>query len=362
MRVGSANPAANFFTKLDAKARVAVRFCRLAVAWAQLQRSRKSRRSNEARRDIMTFSLLSLFKSNPPAATSEENEERDTKKFIVEKITASREKIALPSFVLEGGRSADGKVKPALLRFSRLRIQIRNLSEERCLTLVGKSVGVLVRLASIISAEVERVPAFLFPNSRVKTDWTKIWRAALAATLKQHREGQWVRIYLDGVCEFTEQNEQKFYDVMEGLACGAELLEENIQSAAAKAVNSLEAVPARYTGQTYLVVSRSGHLYRGAFTYRHDRHNQTLFAYAPMMIDERSIRMSRFVSFCADVVDALVLKPMVSGLKGLPDAERKAKLDQLLDAAEHQAGTLTRIVAFERGHRVQFRPERPTLD
>ena len=310
----------------------------------------------------MSFSLLSLFRSSQPASTSEPDDERDTQKFIVEKITVSREKLALPSFVLDGVRSADGKIKPALLRFSRLRIQIRSLSEERNLTVVGKSVSVLIRLAAMISGEVERVPAFLFPNSRVKTDWTKIWKAALSATLKQNREGQWIRIYLDGVLEFAENNDQAFYDVLEGSVCGGELLEENVQSAASKAVNSQEAVPARYTGQTYLVVSRSGNLYRGAFTNRHDRHNETLFAYAPMTIEERSIRMSRFVSFCADVVDALVVKPILAGLKALPDDQRKVKIDALLEAAEHQAGSLTRVVAFERGHRVIFRPERPMLD
>jgi len=310
----------------------------------------------------MTFSLLSLFKASQAARTSEAHEGRDARRFFVEKITVSREKIALPSFVLDGARSKDGKIKPALLRFSRLRIQIRNVSEEHHLTVVGKSASVLIRLAAIISEEVERVPAFLFPHSRVKTDWTKIWNAALAATLKQHREGQWVRIYLDGVGEFTEQSEQTFFDFIEGNAWGGELLEKEIKSAASKAVNSQEEVPARYTGHTYLVVSRSGHLYRGAFTDRHDGHSQTLFAYAPMMIEDRSVRMSRFVSFCADIVDALVLKPIVVELKALPDDERKLKLDMLLDAAEHQAGSLTRVVAFERGHRAQFRPERPALN
>jgi len=217
-------------------------------------------------------------------------------------------------------------------------------------------------MASLIAAEVERVPAFLFPNSRAKTDWAKIWQAALAAIFKHHCEGEWVRIYLDGLCEFTAGSEQTFYDTLESVAAGGELEEQKVQTAAAKAVSSHDSVPAKYTGQTYLVISQSGDLYRGAFTDRKNRHDQTLFAHAPVMIEERTLRLSRFVAFCADVVNALVMKPVVASLKALPDDERKAKLNILLDAVEHQAACLTRIVGFERSHRARFRPERPVLE
>ena len=312
----------------------------------------------------MIFSLFSLFRAGPSSAEArqEPNQEPDTR-FVIEKLVLSREKIALPSYVLSGTPDSSGKIKPALLKFTRLRIVVRNIAEEKQVSVIGQRAGTVLRLGAYIASEVEKVPAFLYPNGRATTDWVRLWKSALDATFKEHRDGQWIKIFVSGECVFSSSESYRYYDVMEGLAGGAELTSELVEAAAGNVVGQGNVVPAKYTGQTYLAIGRSGSNYRGAVLDRHDKHNRSLFAYAPMVNrTSHSLKLSRFSNFCADVLDALTIRTTIAGMQGLPTEQRETHSDFLLEAAEFQKKTLARIVGFERSQHVVFRPERPDFD
>lgn len=312
----------------------------------------------------MSFSLFSFFRSSAGSGESHRGPNRDYEsRFTVEKLVLSREKIALPSFVLSGVPDPAGKIKPALLRFTRLRIVIRSISEEKHVSVLGQRAGTVLRLGAYIASEVEKVPAFLYPNGRATTDWARLWQSALTATFKEYRDGQWIKIFVGGECVFSSSELYKYYDVMEGLAVGVELTPEIAEAAAGNTMGQGTAVPAKYTGQTYLAISRSGENYRGALMDRHDKHNRSLFAYAPVVSQEsRTLKLSRFTNFCADVLDALTIRTTIAGVQLLPETQREAHKEFLLDAAAFQKSTLTRIVGFERSQHVIFRPERPEFD
>ena len=97
----------------------------------------------------MTFSLFSLFRAGPSSAEAgkEPNQEPDSR-FVVEKLVLSREKIALPSYVLSGTPDSSGKITPALLRFTRLRIVVRNIAEEKQVSVLGQRAGTVLRLGA----------------------------------------------------------------------------------------------------------------------------------------------------------------------------------------------------------------------
>jgi len=315
----------------------------------------------------MNFSLLSLFKSSGGARGRRSPSERDSTdaQFSVGKIILSREKAAVPTYVLDGSRDPSGKVKPALVRFTRLRIVIRGVGEERHLSIAGQRTGTVLRLGAYIAKEIEKVPAFLYSNSRNPTDWAQLWKSALEATFKGYREGQWIQIYLDGILLFNAGAPLAICEALEAVAVGVDLTQELVEKASSNFVGDGAPVPARYTGQTFLAVSRSGENFRGALTDRHDNHIETLFAYAPIATEGKSsriLKLSRFTNFCADVLDGMTLRTHISGLAVLPESQREAHKQFLLDASYYQRELLGRIVAFERSQHVIFRPERPNFE
>lgn len=316
----------------------------------------------------MSFSLLSLFKYTfgPIVNGSASREKSATSpKYFVEKLILSREKVAVPTYVLDGRRDASEKVKPALVRFTRLRIVIPGIGDERHLSVAGQRTVTVLRLGACIAEEIEKAPAFLFPNSRRPTDWSQLWKSALEATFKEYRDGQWVQIYLDGILLFSSGAAPAYCQALEAVAVGLDLTQELIEKASHNVINDGSPVPARYTGQTFLVVSRSGDNYRGALTDRRDNHIQTLFAYAPMNAEgkpPRVLKLSRFAKFCANVLDGMTLRTHIHSVTSLPESQREAHKKFILDASYYLTELRGQIVAFERSQRVIFRPERPDFE
>lgn len=310
------------------------------------------------------MSLLSFFKNSFGSDPSRESAESiPPHRYRVEKLILSREKVALPSYVLDGQRDPSGKIRPTLVRFTRLRIVIRDQSEERHVSVLGQRASTVLRLGAFVTQEVERLPAFLFRTGPSKTDWPRLWNNALEAAFKEHRAGQWIAVFVDGEAAFSSGEVTKFNEAIGSVGVGVDLTAELIASAASKAVGDGGVVPLKYTGQTYVAISHSGNSYRGALIDRNAAHNRTLFAYAPIAsAKSRVLKTSRFALFCADIMDGIAMRSTIAGVRAMSESEQKAREEFLMDATTFQKNTLARIVGFERAQRVVFRPERPNFE
>ncbi|MCA0201694.1 MAG: hypothetical protein LCH56_12800, partial [Proteobacteria bacterium] len=151
----------------------------------------------------------------------------------------------------------------------------------------------------------------------------------------------------------------------EALAAGDDVTDAIISEAAANIIGALEDLVVEHDTQTAFVFSAFPTYLRAAILERRDRKtgSYAISAYHPS--PQRPVRLSHFISFCADMAEALTHKSFLDRVQELIATNTIGNAGitpALVQATRNRRRDLTQqIESFESANKVVYRPERPSL-
>ncbi len=268
-------------------------------------------------------------------------------------------------------RVIDGpKPTPVLeLRSNRLVVSVKWETRQQDFVVRGQSVPASLRMASLVIDSLVEDPMLFSPENLQDFDWEAKWLARRSTYERRYRANNWVSLFVDEK-EVYNSHPSTLVVMIEKLAVGAEFGSETIQSMVAELLGEgyTEAgeLNVSHDTQTALVFTPFKDYLRVAVLDRREHRTGSfaVSAYHPPKPME-PVSSSAFISFCADITEAVQLRNFQErvkyNLKNGRIAMTQELSGQVFAAATRKKNVLQFITAFEEAHKLMWRPDRPEL-
>lgn len=277
-------------------------------------------------------------------------------------LTLFREKSVVHSF---GELDEDGQrdIPVMTLRSNRITIPVKTKISTIMAIVRGQNIPGTMRMAAVVVEEVRRDPNIL--QDAGAFDWENMWRRKVSKYELDYNPENWVSLHIGGEQIFSSREENAAIQQVEALAAGDDVTDAIVSEAAANIIGALEDLVVEHDTQTAFVFSAFPAYLRAAILERRDRKtgSYAISAYHPS--PQRPVRLSHFISFCADMAEALTHKSFLDRVQELiaTNAIGNAGITPaLVQATRNRRRDLTQqIENFEGANKVVYRPERPSL-
>ena len=278
-------------------------------------------------------------------------------------ITLYREKSVI--HLAEELNSDDGgAVPPALImRSNRITIPVKTKLSTIMAVVRGQNIPGTMRMAAIVVDEVRRDSnVFQDPDA---VDWDSLWRRKTSKYENDYNRQNWVSVHVAGATIFAGGEERKGIAEVEALAVGGEVTEAIVNEAAANVLGALEDLMVEHDGQTALVFTPGAANHRAAILERRDRKTGAFSVSVQHPSPQSPVRLSHFISFCADMTEALTHKSFLDRVQELiaENALSGTNITPALTQAtrNRRRELIDQIENFEEVNKVAYRPERPNF-
>lgn len=277
----------------------------------------------------------------------------------IETITLFREKSTVHRFSGAGGSTND---EPALeIRSNRVTIPIKTRVENITVVVRGQNVPSTLRMTSLVIDEIRRDEGIL--HDAASHDWEAFWDRKVSNYEADYNPDNWVSIHIGGETVFATRQGKQTVDTIEAIALGAEITEDIILKTSGQILGNAEDLVVEHDSQTAFVFQPFSSYHRAAILQRRDRKagSFAISVYHPS--PQKPVRLSHFISFCADMMEALTLKSFLDRVQELIATNKIS--DSNITPAQVQATRNRRrdlieaIENFERANKLVYRPERP---
>ncbi|MGE3476667.1 MAG: hypothetical protein AB7H70_12755 [Rhodospirillaceae bacterium] len=277
-------------------------------------------------------------------------------------LTLFREKSVVHSF---GELDEEGQrdIPVMTLRSNRITIPVKTKISTIMAIVRGQNIPGTMRMAAVVVEEVRRDPNIL--QDAGSFDWENMWRRKVSKYELDYNPENWVSLHIGGEQIFSSREENAAIEQVEALAAGDDVTDAIVSEAAANIIGALEDLVVEHDTQTAFVFSAFPAYLRAAILERRDRKtgSYAISAYHPS--PQRPVRLSHFISFCADMAEALTHKSFLDRVQELiaTNAIGNAGITPaLVQATRNRRRDLTQqIENFEGANKVVYRPERPSL-
>jgi hypothetical protein len=277
-------------------------------------------------------------------------------------LTLFREKSVVHSF---GELDEEGQrdVPVMTLRSNRITIPVKTKISTIMAIVRGQNIPGTMRMAAVVVEEIRRDPNIL--QDARSFDWETMWRRKVSKYELDYNPENWVSLHIGGEQIFSSREENAAIEQVEALAAGDDVTDAIVSEAAANIIGALEDLVVEHDTQTAFVFSAFPTYLRAAILERRDRKtgSYAISAYHPS--PQRQVRLSHFISFCADMAEALTHKSFLDRVQELiaTNAIGNAGITPaLVQATRNRRRDLThQIENFEGANKVVYRPERPSL-
>ncbi|MCC6913481.1 MAG: hypothetical protein IT566_07240 [Rhodospirillaceae bacterium] len=249
------------------------------------------------------------------------------------------------------------------LRSNRITIPVKTKISTIMAIVRGQNIPGTMRMAAVVVEEVRRDPNIL--QDAGAFDWENMWRRKVSKYELDYNPENWVSLHIGGEQIFSSREENAAIQQVEALAAGDDVTDAIVSEAAANIIGALEDLVVEHDTQTAFVFSAFPAYLRAAILERRDRKtgSYAISAYHPS--PQRPVRLSHFISFCADMAEALTHKSFLDRVQELiaTNAIGNAGITPaLVQATRNRRRDLTQqIENFEGANKVVYRPERPSL-
>jgi hypothetical protein len=278
-------------------------------------------------------------------------------------ITLYREKSVVHQF---SGLSEDEGARdvPVLsLRSNRITIPVKTKLNTTMIVVRGQNIPGTMRMTSVVVDEIRRdAQALTDPGS---VDWETFWRRKVSKYENDYNPQNWVTLHFGGDMIYASGDGHEAIAQVELLAAGEDVTDSIIQEASGNVLGALEDLAVQHESQTAFVFTPGATYHRAAILERRDRKtgSYAMAVYHPA--PSRPVRLSHFISFCADMTEALTHKSFLDRVQELIAENALSKTN--ITPASVQATRMRRkeligqVESFEEVNKVVYRPERPNL-
>jgi hypothetical protein len=276
-------------------------------------------------------------------------------------ITLYREKSTVHRFAA----ADDGKGnEPALvIRSNRVTIPIKTRVENIMAVVRGQNVPSTLRMTSLVIDEFRRDEGLL--HDAASHDWEAFWARKVSNYEADYNPDNWVSIHLGGETVFTTRQGKDVTDTLEAVSGGAETTEDMVLKASSSFLGNSEELVVEHDTQTAFVFQPFTAYLRAAILERRDSKagSVAISVYHPS--PQKPVRLSHFISFCADMMEVLTLKSFLDRVQELIATNKINQAgitpSQVQATRNRRRDLIEAIENFERANKVVYRPERPHL-
>lgn len=278
-------------------------------------------------------------------------------------ITLYREK-SVVNRVEELNDEDDGKVPPALImRSNRITIPIKTALSTTIAVVRGQNIPGTMRMVSVVVDEIRRDANALKDPDAI--DWESLWRRKVSKYENDYNRQNWVSVHIGGQTVFMGGEGREGIAEVESIAMGEEVTEAIVNEAAANVLGALEDLMVEHDSQTAVVFTPGPAFHRAAILERRDRKTGAFSVSAHHPSPQKPVRLSHFISFCADMNEALTHKSFLDRVQELiaENALSGTNITPALTQAtrNRRRELIDQIENFEEVNKVSYRPERPSF-
>ena len=282
----------------------------------------------------------------------------------IETVTLYREKSVVHKFGGLGDDDAGGENMPVLtLRSNRITIPYKTKINTIMIVVRGQNIPGTMRMTSVVIDELRRDPQALSDPQSI--DWETSWRRKVSKFENDYNPQNWVSLHIGGDLIFASDEHRAALAQVETIANGADVTDAIIQEAAANVLGELDDLVVQHDSQTAFVFTAFPTYLRAAILERRDRKtgSYSMAVYHPA--PSKPVRLSHFISFCADITETLTHKAFLDRVQELiaENALNKTNITPALTQAtrNRRRDLIGQLESFEEVNKVVYRPERPNL-
>jgi hypothetical protein len=278
-------------------------------------------------------------------------------------LTLFREKSVVHQFAELDEDEGARDVPVMTLRSNRITIPVKTKLATITVIVRGHNIPGTMRMAAVVVAEIRRDPNVL--QDAGAFDWESMWRRKVSTYESDYVPEAWVSLHVGGEQVFASREDNEAIAQVEALALGADVTESIVSEAAANILGALEDLVVEHDSQTAFVFTQFPTYLRAAILERRDRKTGSYAVSVYHPSPQRSVRLSHFIGFCADMTEALTHKSFLDrvqeliatnaiGNVGITPAQVQATRNRKRDLGQQ-------IENFESANKVVYRPERPNF-
>jgi hypothetical protein len=277
-------------------------------------------------------------------------------------VTLYREKSVVHAFSALG-EEENAKDEPVLsIRSNRVTIPVKTKVQTVSVVVRGHNIPGTLRMTANVIDEIRRDPTILQDHGAM--DWDSIWRRRLSKFESDYNPDNWVSVHIGGETAFLSRENDPVAEI-ETLAAGGEVSEAIVMEASSNVLGALEDLVVEHDSQTAFVFTPFPTYLRAAILERRERKTGSFAMSVYHPTPQKPIRMSAFMSFCADVMEALTHKSFVDRVQEMIADNTIGNTNitpALVQATRNRRrDLLQQIENFEAAHKLVYRPERPNL-
>ena len=278
-------------------------------------------------------------------------------------VTLYREKSAVHKF-MELNDDANDDAEPVLsLRSNRVTIPVKTQMSNVMVVVRGQNIPSTMRMTSVVVDELRRDSSVL--HEAAEFDWDSMWRRKVSKYEADNNPDNWVSLHVGGELAYASQEGLEAIAEVELLADQDDVTESIIMEAASNVLGALEDLAVEHDSQTAFVFTPFPAYHRAAILERRDRRTGSFAVAVYHPTPQRPVRLSHFISFCADMTEALTHKSFLDRIQDIA-ADNVAEVSNVKPAflqatRNRKRDLLDAIETFEDVNKVVYRPERPSF-
>ena len=278
-------------------------------------------------------------------------------------LTLFREKSVVHKFT-DLTEEAGARETPVLqLRSNRVTIPIKTRMSTIMAVVRGQNIPSTMRMTGVVVEELRRDPAIMQDPKSV--DWMTLWRRKVSKYEADYNHQNWVTVHLGGEAVFISGDGYEAIAEVEALANGAEVTDAIVKEAAGNILDALDDYVVEHDSQTAFVFTSSPQYLRSAILERRDRKTGAFAVAVYHPSPQRPVRLSSFLTFCADMAETLTHKAFLDRVQEMIAANTIGESNitpSFIQATRNRRKELiSQIENYEQSNRVVYRPERPNF-
>ena len=276
-------------------------------------------------------------------------------------ITLYREKSTVHRF---SSNSNDKGNEPELeIRSNRVTIPIKTRVDNMTAVVRGQNVPSTLRMTALVIDEFRRDETLLHDASN--HDWETFWARKISTYENDYNPENWVSLHMGGQTVFTTRSTKDAVDVLESIAVGIEVTDEMVLKASGRILGNVDELVVEHDMQTAFVFQPFATYHRAAILERRDRKSGSFAISVYHPSPQAPVRLSHFISFCADMMEALTLKSFLDRVQELIATNKITQAgitpSQVQATRNRRRDLLDFVENFEKTNKVVYRPERPNF-